>query len=232
MTYEEIANLYFHDCDTVVAGRRNALYPSICRLARKQESSRTMTKTVEFDTKAGFHFVMTLMASKWSIKKNFVLRFTYAWYFTERGRTVIASSNVKDGLTEVKCRFLTQHLFERYRERFLHNPFMPMDDVVRYFMQRNYNMSMMTYAKEELRRKYKHIDFCACYDGLCGYEMVIPWIALIKTYISRDLIRNEQHVIDEKGHEYMMEGLTRLVRKDVGTPYVKSSLHFKLPPTK
>lgn len=194
MDYAEICRLWKKDNDGIVSHKAQEQAAKLRRkmLASSDKGEATMPP-VMFKSASGFTFwLMVCCKSRGDAKKFRFGKLVFAWYLTARGFYTIA--NMLEGGC-LRFWIFTPHFFDRYRERFLKDMTLEKEAVIQRFLETNYNMVKTKIASS----KYPNSHYLICQDGVCLCNDYSSDILLIKTFLSWDMLGEDQAVVANEG---------------------------------
>lgn len=164
----------------------------------------------EYDSKDHNHYIVSFSFNGRSgYKKTGIKGSIFLTYRDRNGN--VAAMNSRDNTST----FWTQHFFERYRLRALKDESIPLNEVMKIFFK---NISYASYHSV-YAPKHKDCVYGMLEDGICLCELISkePYIFLVKTFISNEMIKEGQY--DE--YSYLQHMALNAENNDNRPDYIK-----------
>lgn len=186
-TFEDIANIIKEDVPLL--NHRLDEIASECNryIKQKKPNFPIRFKQREIIGNRGINYLITFLTkSKEDFGLNGLIFELYAYYRNKHGLNAVYLANfTQKGLKSI---FFISHFFDRFIERENLDPNLQRFDVIKLFFEMNhcFNIENQTEAPEDNSR------FIVCNSGVCLGYLLNENVAIVKTYISRSLLKGGQ----------------------------------------
>lgn len=189
MTYSEILALYGEDGKLLENKIKESRKKYFHLIRTSRNTSRVYFKAIEFDSKRGFHHVVQFFND--GINKPTKQRLGQIYYacFRQKRGIFVATLSLAEKMF-YHFNIYTPHFFDRYRERCLKDLSLNKSDVINTFFRNNAKVvSMKLRIPSE---KYPNEYWSICAEGLCLCNYLENFVIEMKTFISKDMLREDQ----------------------------------------
>ena len=197
MTYDEIIKLFEEQEKPVILRKIEKVGKDYRKISRnRRNTERVYFKPIRYESTRGFHVVINCYDEGINFPRHKRLGvFYYAWFRKKRGIHLLTYSRLENSIWHYSV--YLPHFFDRYNERFLKDPTLSKPEIIDKYYFNNLKSATMRLRVESA--KYPNDYWMACNNGLCLCNNPKGFFVEVKTFISWDMLGQDQQ-------EFALEG--------------------------
>ena len=206
MGYEEIAAEFQSDYKSEIEPKLFVTFGMEAKYRRylmkeAKNDELIFFKPIKLTSKKGNNYIIQYYCEGWAgYKRNNLIYFIYLYYHRPDGLYAVLHAEARDA-----TRFMvyTPHFFDRYRERCMGDGTVPKLQVIQQCFRYNHNFAVTLIDSE----KYKDNVLSTLKEGIGLGNYITPLIIEFRTFVSLEMMKEDQIEIMKEYHPVMLRGL-------------------------